>query len=266
MKPIAAIRPHLVALALLAASSAASAQVTVSANTSHTFSNQFNRVETFPDATGPKVTIDGTTYWTEPSLTHADNLASVTRGTAVSTANSKASGVLSGTPMEAIFKTSSWASAASDNRFASTSGGTIRAKVEAIIDNTIRFNVGQLSNYTWSAMFSNEYSGNANSSSLPYFQILMGGTVIFGCEGFGPCLGGSGLLQPGDYELTWGGSSSSESNDQSGATGTKFGSAWFKQDGELKVTAVPEPESYALMMAGLAVLGRVAARRKRRSA
>jgi hypothetical protein len=266
MKPIAAIRPHLVALALLAASSAASAQVTVSANTSHTFSNQLHWVETFPFATGSEVTRDRTTNWTEPSLTHASNLASVTRETAVSTANSNASGVLSGTPMEAIFTTSSWTSAASDNRFAGTSGGVIRAKSAAIIDNTIRFNVGQLSNYTWSAMFSKEYSGNANSSSLPYFQILMGSNVIFGCEGFGPCLGGSGLLQPGDYELTWGGSSSSVSEDQSGTMGTKSGSAWFKQDGVLKVTAVPEPESYALMMAGLAVLGRVAARRKRRSA
>ena len=269
MKHTSAFRPHLITLALLAACSAASAQVTVDADTSKTYSDKGNRVSTFPQATGSAVFNSGTNTWSG-SLTTLSDLASVTRGSATSTADSTASGTWSGS----TFTTSSWASAVSDNRFSWPSSTTIRAESSAWVDNNIAFTVGQLSNYSWSSTFSSVVSGTANSSTDPYFWLTnvadpdpLNWIQIAGCQ---TCangtLSGSGQLAPGNYVLSWGGSVGSSSRTNSATMGTQFGSADFTQSGFLTVTAVPEPSAVAMMLAGLAFVGGVAARRQRKSA
>lgn len=268
MKHTSAFRPHLITLALLAACSAASAQVTVDTNTSNTFSDQYLQARLVPTTVVPFVDQNtSTTNWVVPSLTHTNDLASVTRDSATSTADSTASGVLSGTPLAATFTTASWASAVSDNRFSRASSGTISATSDATIDNTITFAVGQLSNYSWSATFLTTLSGNANSSTDAYIWLVdASNTPIFGCQtcANGP-LSGSGQLAAGNYVLSWGGSANSTSS-TSGLLGTQFGSADFTQSGVLTVAAVPEPSTVAMMLAGLAFAYGVATRRQRKDA
>lgn len=267
MKPTPAIRPHLITLALLAACSAASAQVTVDTNTSNTYSDQYNQARLVPTTVPFVEQNTSTTNWAGSSLTHGSDLASVTRGSATSTADSTASGVLSGTPLAATFTTASWARAVSDNRFSRSSSETISATSDGVINNTITFAVGQLSNYSWSASFLTTLSGTANSSTDAYIWLVdASNSPIFGCQ---TCangtLSGSGQLAAGNYILSWGGSANSTSSTV-GLLGTQFGSADFTQSGVLTVTAVPEPEGYALALAGFALVGSVMARRQRKSA
>jgi len=270
MNPSSAFRSPVITLALLTACLAASAQVTVDPAVVNTFSDQSNRVAFTPSSSPstPSVLNTSSTFWVEPSLTHSSDLASVTREGRTSTADSNASGVLSGTPLSATFTTSSWASVVSDNRFSRPSSGIIRATSNSAIDNTITFNVGQLSNYIWSATFASTVSGTANSSTDPYFELLDSSfNLIAGCLAGTACSGspfGSGQLIAGTYFLNWGGSVSSISENVS-TMGTLLGSAEFTQTGLLTVTAVPEPETYALMLAGVGVLGFVASRRKQKA-
>jgi hypothetical protein len=199
---------------------------------------------------------------------------SLTRQTRTSTADSTATGVLSGTPLEAIFTTASWARAVSDNQFTRASftptTGTISATSRASVHNSITFSVGQLSNYTWSASFLSMVGGTATNSPDSYFLLQDSGlTPIagFGCESCADgSLSGSGQLLAGSYTLTWGGDARSTSSEGNATLGTLFGSAEFTQFGVLNVTAVPEPSAVAMMLAALALLGGVAKRRQRKSA
>jgi hypothetical protein len=266
MQPTSTFRPHLITLALLAACSAASAQVTVDPDPSKTFSDRGNDVRTFPIASGSADTNVGNNTWSG-SLTTLSDLASVPRGSATSTADSTASGTLLG----GTFTTASWVSAVSDNRFSRANPGTIRATVNAWVDNSIAFSVGQLSNYSWSATFLSVVSGVTNSpphSTDPYFWLVdASNSPIFGCQ---TCangtLSGSGQLAAGNYTLSWGGSVGSNSETLNAMMGTQSGSAAFTQSGVLTVTAVPEPGAVAMMLAGLAFVGGVAKRRQRKSA
>jgi hypothetical protein len=272
MQPTSTFRPHLITLALLAACSAASAQVTVDADPLKTYSDRGNDVRTFPMASGSADTNFGNNTWSG-SLTTLSDLASVTRDSATSTADSTASGTLLG----GTFTTASWVSAVSDNRFSRANPGTIRATVNAWVDNSIAFSVGQLSNYSWSATFLSVVSGVTNSpphSTDPYFLLFdaadpdpLNWIQIFGCQtcANGTLLG-SGQLAAGNYVLSWGGSVGSNSETLSAMMGTQVGSAAFTQSGVLNVTAVPEPGAVAMMLTGLAFLGGVAKRRQRKSA
>jgi len=273
MKPTSALRQYLITLALLTACSAAYAQVTVVTDPLKTYSDQGNHVRLVP-TTAPSSDLNtSTTNWVGSSVTHTSDPASVRRSGATSTADSTASGVLSGTPLAATFTTQSWASVASDNRFSRPSSGTISATSDAWIHNVITFSVGQLSNYSWSATltFLGTFEGYADIyfllSDTSYNYSMLSDTsynYIDGARGIGPS-SGSGQLAAGDYILAWGGSVNSTSQ-ETGTVGTLFGSEGFTQSGELTVIAapVPEPETYAMMLAGLGLLGMMARRRKQK--
>jgi hypothetical protein len=266
MKPTPAIRPHLITLALLAACSAASAQVTVDNDPLKTYSWQSNGVIATPNP--PNNVLNYNEYaWSGSSVTATSDPASVMLGTPsrTSTADSTASGSLSGT----TFTTESWASAVSDNRY-ERQANQVWARSGASIDNAITFTVGQLSNYSWYSSFLSVVSGTADSSTDPYFWLLdAASNPISGCQtcADGTSLG-SGQLVAGTYVLSWGGSvgSYSYTPGSSPTLGTQNGSAVFTQFGELTVTPVPEPEGYALALAGFALVGSVMARRRRKSA
>jgi len=263
MKPMAAAA----ALALtLGAATTAQAGLTVDTDPSKTKSDWGNQVTTIPIATGSADFNFGTNTWSG-SLTTLSDLASVTRGTATSTADSTASGTLSGS----TFTTASSASAVADNRFTRSGTGTIRATSNAWVDNNIAFTVDQLSNYSWSATFLSVVSGATNSppySTDPYFWLFdASNNAVFGCQTCADgTLSGSGQLAAGDYVLSWGGSVGSTSETLNATMGTQFGSAAFTQSGVLTVTAVPEPEAYAMMLAGLGLLGFVARRKRQKAA
>jgi len=249
---------------LMSGAQTASAQVTVDTDPSKTYSDWGNQVTPFPIATGSADFNFGTNTWSG-SLTTLSDLASVTRGSATSTADSTASGTLSGS----TFTTNSWASGVSDNRFARSGTGTIRATSNAWVDNSIAFAVGQLSNYSWSATFLSVVSGATNSppySTDPYFWLFdASNNAVFGCQTCADgTLSGSGQLAAGNYVLSWGGSVGSTSETLNATMGTQYGSAAFTQSGVLTVMAapVPEPETYAMMLAGLGLLGGMARRKK----
>jgi hypothetical protein len=257
MKPAFAFRQHLITLALLTASFAASAQVTVDTDPLKTYSGQSNDVTLNP-TTPPSSDLNTyTANWVGSSFTNPSNLASVTRESRTSTADSTSSGALSGNTIT----TDSWAKVVSDNRFSRPSSGFVRALSNANIDSIITFSVGQLSNYSWSTTFSSML--DSTSSMYQYFELSDDSfNVISGC---GFCADGtftgSGQLAAGNYALQWGGSIQSDSFDV-GVLGTQFGSGEFTQFGQLTVTAVPEPETYAMFLAGLGLMGAVARRRK----
>lgn len=264
MKPSPMIRPLVVAVTLWATWSAASAQVTVDTG----LSDYFARVTLGPTSPAPfQVQNADSASWAGSSLTGPSHLATLTREGRTSTSDSTASGVLSGTPFAATFTTASWASAASDNRFSRPTSGSLTATSVAGTDNSITFTVGQLSDYSWSATFLGTVTGN--SSFDRYFQLIdssLTDVAGFGCASCADgTIFGSGQLAAGTYSLLWGGSISSRSLN-TGLVGNQTGSAEFTQSGFLTVTAVPEPETYVMMLAGLALAGRVAARRKRKSA
>jgi len=62
--------------------------------------------------------------------------------------------------------------------------------------------------------------------------------------------------------LTWG--PSSAGNYYLNVTGIANGSSGGLYNGAISVTAVPEPESYAMLLAGLGVMGAIAMRRNKR--
>jgi hypothetical protein len=257
MKTAFAFRQHLITLALLTASFAASAQVTVDTDPLKTYSDQGNQVRLVPTTSPSSDLNTSTTNWTGSSVTHTNDLASLTRESRTSTADSTASGVLSGNTIT----TDSWAKVVSDNRFSRPSSGTISATSDSWVDNVITFSVDQLSNYSWSTTFSSML--DSTSSTDLYFLLSDNSfNVIGGCQ---TCTDGtftgSGQLTAGNYALSWGGSIRSQSSTV-GLLGTQFGSGEFTQLGQLTVTAVPEPETYAMFLAGLGLMGAVARRRK----
>lgn len=240
-------RRSLATLALLTACSAASAAlVTVDSGPLVTYSNQYNNVTLSPTSPSPyRDTRSNEDDWSDSALTITSDQASVTRGTATSTADSTSSGTLSGD----TFTTASWARAYSD------STGTTGAKSDAVIDNTITFTVDLLSNYSWSALFDVVDESNDNRLSTdPYFNLLdASNNLIFGC-GVGECvtgsLSGSGTLLAGTYVLAWGGSASATST-----TGSPIGLAEFTQSGTLTLAPVPVPAAVWLFGSALGLVG-----------
>jgi hypothetical protein len=268
MKKTLAFRRSLATLSLLTACSAASAAlVTVDTNGfPATYSEQTNQVVLVPTISGnTNDTNSSTTGWAGSSVTHLSDLASLTRASATSTADSSASGVVSQTLSLATFTTASSASVVANNNFTRTGTGTIRAKSTASIDNRISFTVNQLSDISWSATF----SSTANASEGAYFELLDGSSNLladFGCT-TGACtdgtIFGSGQLAAGLYFLNWGGSVQAMSETLNATVGTAaLASAGFSQSGTLTLTAVPVPVPAAAWLFGSAVAGFAGLRRR----
>ncbi|MDQ2780905.1 MAG: FxDxF family PEP-CTERM protein [Pseudomonadota bacterium] len=109
-----------------------------------------------------------------------------------------------------------------------------------------------LSSFTFSSSITSVVNGNRN---LNFSSITLTGPA--GLFSFNKTLGDpfelwtlqTGTLAPGSYSLTLLGLNSSSP--------ASYG-------GNVSISAVPEPETYALMLAGVGVIGFVATRRRRR--
>jgi hypothetical protein len=103
-------------------------------------------------------------------------------------------------------------------------------------------------------------AGTATGGNLPYVNLVPGaGTLTFASSGMTVTLTEFFWAYPGVAGV-------SDLDRNSGFDNLPNGSTDFVGAFSLNVTAVPEPETYALMLAGLGLLGFVARRRKQKAA
>lgn len=149
------------------------------------------------------------------------------------------------------------------NSFAVTSAPTLNpsasfsSQVSGLFSDTWTFNLGSASTIAASLSNVEITFGSMTFGAISNFSALLNGSPIFGLNSFSSSnppltvttkvLSGSTFLPAGDFTLQVSGNA---------GTGASYA-------GSIVAAAVPEPETYAMLLAGLGLMGAVARRRNK---
>jgi hypothetical protein len=91
-------------------------------------------------------------------------------------------------------------------------------------------------------------------------NVTLGGELDIWNHGYAPVIGDSFVVATFDQRLA--GSTFSSVNPEGFGSGVTFTASYHEHDVTLTVTAVPEPEQYLMLLAGLGLVGAMARRRR----